>query len=94
MQGMWAGKDYNERVAKFVMTNQFRDDYKERVEVSGALAKLNFDAMTDEQLSRIHAGEHPYAVLAPSRHTDGPSVVSDGNPEVLVVCGPGWDMDG
>jgi hypothetical protein len=39
----------------------------QRVEVGGSLAKLNFDAMTDEQLSRISRGEHPYAVLAETR---------------------------
>ncbi len=37
------------------------------MEFSGALAKLNFEAMTDSQLARIAAGEHPYAVLAPTR---------------------------
>jgi hypothetical protein len=40
---------------------------RQRVEVGGSVAKLNFDAMTDEQLSRIARGEHPYAVLAPTR---------------------------
>ena len=42
------------------------------MEVSGALAQLNFDAMTDQQLARIAAGEHPYAVLAPTRDLLGP----------------------
>ena len=74
-KGMWAGKEFNDRVMKFIMTNQFRDHYKERVEVSGALANINFDLMTDEQLARISKGEHPYAVLAPTR-------------ELLVAGGP------
>jgi hypothetical protein len=37
------------------------------MEVSGALKGLDFSAMTDEQLSRIKAGEHPYVVLAQTR---------------------------
>ena len=39
----------------------------ERVASQGAIAKLDFAAMTDEQLSRIKAGEHPYVVLAQTR---------------------------
>ena len=66
-KGLWAGKEFNDRVMKFIMTNQFRDDYKERVEVSGALARLDFGRMTDEQLAAIKGGQHPYEVLAPKR---------------------------
>ena len=39
----------------------------QRVELSGALAKLDFGRMTDEQLAAISEGQHPYAVLAPKR---------------------------
>ena len=39
----------------------------ERIANQGAIAKLNFKAMTDEQLSRISKGEHPYVVLAQTR---------------------------
>ena len=65
--GMWAGKEFNDRVLKFLMTNQHRADYKERVEVSGALAKIDFGQMTDGQLAAIASGQHPYEVLAPKR---------------------------
>ena len=37
------------------------------MEVSGALKGLDFSVMTDEQLIRIKAGEHPYVVLAQTR---------------------------
>ncbi len=67
IKGMWAGKEFNERVMKFMMTNQHRKDYSERVEVSGTLAKIDFSQLTDEQLAAIAGGEHPYAVLAPKR---------------------------
>lgn len=75
MKGMWAGKDFNDRVLKFSMTNRFPDDYKERVEVSSNLAKIDWGAMTDEQLARISQGEHPYAVLAETRRI-GPGAVA------------------
>lgn len=39
----------------------------QRVELSGALARLDFSRMTDEQLSEIAGGRHPYEVLAPKR---------------------------
>ncbi len=66
-KGLWAGKDYNDRVMKFIMTNQHRDHYRERVEVSGALARIDFGRLTDEQLAGIADGKHPYEVLAPKR---------------------------
>ncbi len=39
----------------------------QRVELSGALAKIDFGRLTDEQLSEIAGGRHPYEVLAPKR---------------------------
>jgi hypothetical protein len=55
----------------------------QRVEVGGALAKLNFDAMTDEQLSRISKGEHLYVVLAQSRAVLKDPLLRDG--EILQL---------
>ena len=49
----------------------------ERVGYSGGIAKLNFDAMTDEQLARIRSGEHPYAVLSQTRAVVSGSTVQD-----------------
>ena len=42
--------------------------FRERVEVRGILGKIDFSRLTDSQLSRIAAGEHPWAVLAPTRN--------------------------
>ena len=45
---------------------------QQRIELGVDIRKLNFEAMTDEQLARIAAGEHPYAVLAATRDVHGP----------------------
>ncbi len=39
--------------------------------------------MTDQQLARIEAGEHPFAVLAPTRDVFSDSTVRDG--EILQL---------
>ena len=80
MKGMWAGKDFNDRVMKFIMTNQHRNDYSERVEVSGALAKIDFGRLTDEQLAAIAEGQHPYEVLAPKREVLAPGEIAQSPP--------------
>jgi len=58
---------YSDVLLIFLLKGAAPEKYRERVEVSGAMAKIDFGRMTDEQLSRIARGEHPYAVLAPSR---------------------------
>lgn len=55
----------------------------ERVGYGRGLQKLNFAAMTDEQLSRIRGGEHPYAVLAQTRALVEGSKAPDA--EILVL---------
>lgn len=37
--------------------------YRESVEVRGTLASINLNQLSDEQLARISAGEHPWSVL-------------------------------
>ncbi|MCH8030783.1 MAG: hypothetical protein IIB09_03080 [Bacteroidetes bacterium] len=39
------------------------DKYQERVEVRGSLASIDLNRLTDEQLARISAGEHPLSVI-------------------------------
>ena len=56
----------------------------ERVANQGAISKLNFKAMTDEQLSRISKGEHPYIVLAQTRAVLKDPLVQDG--EILQIA--------
>jgi hypothetical protein len=40
------------------------EKYRERVEVRGALASTDITKLSDEQLARISAGEHPFSFLA------------------------------
>jgi len=55
----------------------------ERVANQGAISRLDFSVMTDEQLSRISKGEHPYVVLAQTRAVlGGPSA---GHGEILQL---------
>ena len=55
----------------------------ERVGYGGGISKLNFSTMTDQQLARIKAGEHPYVVLAQTRALLDDSLVRDG--EILQL---------
>jgi len=57
----------------------------ERVANTGAIAKLDFASMTDEQLSRIKGGENPYVVLAQTRAVLDGAPVSDKN-EILQIA--------
>lgn len=84
MAGIWAGKYFNDRVLKFAMINRFPADYKDRVEVSGALARIDFTALGDDQIARIAAGEHPYVVLGGSRQLLAPG---DEEPREATVSG-------
>ena len=40
------------------------EKYRERVEVRGTLASIDLNCLTDDQLARLSAGEHPFSVLA------------------------------
>ena len=55
----------------------------ERVANTGAIAKLDFASMTDEQLSRIKGGENPYVVLAQTRAVLKDPLPRDG--EILQI---------
>ena len=56
---------------------------RQRLEVTGALAKIDFTQLTDEQLAAIAGGRHPYEVLAPKRDLPGGSASGEG--EVLKL---------
>ena len=64
---------YSDALLIFLLKGAAPEKYRERLEVRGALARIDFGRMTDEQLARIAAGEHPYAVLAPTRDLLGGS---------------------
>jgi len=74
---------YSDTLLIFLLKGAAPQKYRERMEVSGALKGLDFSVMTDEQLSRIKAGEHPYVVLAQTRAVlGGPSA---GHREILQL---------
>jgi hypothetical protein len=58
---------FSDTLLIFLLKGAVPEKYRERVEVRGALDKINWSALTDGQLARIAAGEHPYGVLAPTR---------------------------
>ena len=66
-------------------------EYRTRVEHTGAVAALDFSRMTDEQLTRIKAGENPYAVLAATRAL---STGSEDTNELVQKADPADDGTG
>jgi len=80
-------RKYSDILLMFLLKGAAPEKYRERLEVRGALARIDFGSMTDEQLARISAGEHPYSVLAPSRELLGGSASSDGEIPMLPARG-------
>ena len=77
---------YSDALLIFLLKGAAPEKYRERVEVSGALAKIDFGRMTDEQLSRIAGGEHPWSVLAPTRDLPEPEAgEATGKGEMLML---------
>ena len=60
--GMMVRK-YSDTLLIFLLKGALPDKYRERVDVRGTIANLDFSRLSDEQLDRIAAGEHPLAVL-------------------------------
>lgn len=67
LDGITAGREFNDRQFLIMAGNLHPREYRNRVEHTGAVAALDFSRMTDEQLTRIQAGENPYVVLAATR---------------------------
>jgi len=65
-------------------TPSLKSRRQERDANQGSIAKLNIKAMTDEQLARIKAGEHPYVVLAQTRAVLKDQLPQDG--EILQIA--------
>ena len=56
-------REYSDLLLIFKAKGVLPDKYKDRVELRGALAHLDLSRLTDEQVARMAAGEHPLAVL-------------------------------
>ena len=83
LDGITAGREFNDRQWMAMASNLHPREYRNRVEHTGAVAELDFARMTDEQLSRIKAGENPYAVLAATRGVLGPGPAAPSDPNEL-----------
>jgi hypothetical protein len=75
---------YSDTLLIFLLKGAAPRKYREREAVSGALAQLDFAKMTDEQLSRIASGAHPYVVLAETRAVFKDPIPRDG--EILQIA--------
>ena len=62
-KGIWS-RDFNANAYRLQMLNRFPDDWRERTEVHGMLAKLDLNLLPNHLVHRIANGEHPLAVLA------------------------------
>ncbi|MCH7564042.1 MAG: hypothetical protein IH968_09475 [Gemmatimonadetes bacterium] len=74
-------RKYSDTLLIFLLKGLKPDVFRERLEVRGILGKIDFGRLTDSQLSRIASGEHPWAVLAPSRDLCEPEA---GDPPVTT----------
>ncbi len=65
-KGIWAGKEFNAQAYRLQVMNRFPADWRDQkhVEFKGALAQIDMSKLSDSQLARIVAGEHPLQVLA------------------------------
>ena len=84
LSGITAGREFNDRQFMVMAGNLHPREYRNRVEHTGAVAELDFSRMTDEQLSRIKAGENPYAVLAATRALGAGDPVAPPDPNELT----------
>ncbi len=57
-------REYSDILLIFLLKALRPEKYRERVEVRGSLAHIDFNRLSDDQLTRIAAGEHILAVLA------------------------------
>ncbi len=66
LKGIWAGKEFNAQAYRLQVMNRFPADWRDQkhVEFKGALAQIDMSKLSDSQLARIVAGEHPLQVLA------------------------------
>lgn len=66
-------REYSDGLMLARLKAELPDKYRDRIELKGALANLDMARLSDEQIARIAAGEHPLAVLA---SPDGPGQVA------------------
>ena len=68
-------REYSDVLLMFRLKALRPEKYREPVEVRGSLASIDLNRLTDEQLARISAGEHPWSVLASAPRRGGTGAV-------------------
>jgi len=84
-------KRYSDTLLIFLLKGLKPEVYRERLEVRGTLGQIDFGRMTDEQLSRIAGGEHPWSVLAPTRDLPEPEAGESTVRREILMLPPGSD---
>lgn len=56
-------REYSDVLLMFLLKGARPDKYKDRMEIRGGLATIDFARLSDEQLLRIRNGEHPLVVI-------------------------------
>jgi hypothetical protein len=56
-------REYSDLLLIFLLKGARPEKYKDRLELKGGLASIDYSRLSDEQLQRISNGEHPMAVL-------------------------------
>ena len=57
-------REYSDNLLMFRLKALMPDKYRDRVEVRGSIANIDYEKLPDHLLARIAAGEHPLSVLA------------------------------
>ena len=81
----------SDKLIQFLLRGSMPDRYAERVQVSGSLKTINWDALSatpagQAAIARMARGEHPYSVLA-SAAEEGGRLLASG----AVLGGPGTE---
>ncbi len=84
---------YSDVLPIFLLKALRPEKYRERVEVRGTLASIDLNRLTDEQLARISAGEHPLSVLAGALERGLPRDALLGLPAASEGAGEAEDGD-
>ena len=82
---------YSDTLLIFLLKGLKPEVYRERLEVQGTLGQIDFGRMTDEQISRIAGGEHPWSVLAPTRDLPEPEAGESAVRGEMMMLPPGSD---
>lgn len=79
---------YSDVLLIFLLKGAFPDKYKDRTEIRGALATLDYGKLPDDALARIAGGEHSAVVLASLAREVPAGLLRGADPADVVESGP------